>query len=465
MHAASVSSIAHALRPAASVRVSSARARAPPAAHSGLVAKAQPQRSAFVSGARRVPSSLARRAPRPRAVLSVAAAAPAAAVTATMTSLQFTPVHALCGGALLGIASIAKLALTGRVLGVSESFKRPLTGDVRGSDAAFVAGLLFAGAMHTAISGGVAAMPHEPMVPLAQAALAGFLVGVGSSLGNGCTSGHGICGNARLSPRSMAYTCVFMLFGFGAATLAGTNAALGIAEASALRNVAYPAAASVAHWAALAAAAVAAFAALGFLASGSRGSSTARTRGRGSSGKTGNAGLDPILVSESDSVGATTNAQHVQQRLPSARQKKLDVVSDFVIGAIFGAGLVVSGMIHPAKVSGFLSATSAAWDPSLALVMGGALALCVPGFALVRKTVKSPACAADFSTPTATRMDAKLAVGGMCFGIGWGIGGICPGPAVVALASGVNPLPVAAWLASMVAGIAADKRLLRPALA
>ena len=356
-------------------------------------------------------------------------------------------------------------ALTGRVLGVSESFKRPLTGDVRGSDAAFVAGLLFAGAMHTAISGGVAAMPHEPMVPLAQAALAGFLVGVGSSLGNGCTSGHGICGNARLSPRSMAYTCVFMLFGFGAATLAGTNAALGIAEASALRNVAYPAAASVAHWAALAAAAVAAFAALGFLASGSRGSSTARTRGRGSSGKTGNAGLDPILVSESDSVGATTNAQHVQQRLPSARQKKLDVVSDFVIGAIFGAGLVVSGMIHPAKVSGFLSATSAAWDPSLALVMGGALALCVPGFALVRKTVKSPACAADFSTPTATRMDAKLAVGGMCFGIGWGIGGICPGPAVVALASGVNPLPVAAWLASMVAGIAADKRLLRPALA
>ena len=188
-----------------------------------------------------------------------------------MTSLQFTPVHAPCGGALLGIASIAKLALTGRVLGVSESFKRPLTGDVRGSDAAFVAGLLFAGAMHTAISGGVAAMPHEPMVPLAQAALAGFLVGVGSSLGNGCTSGHGICGNARLSPRSMAYTCVFMLFGFGAATLAGTNAALGIAEASALRNVAYPAAASVAHWAALAAAAVAAFAARALLASGSRG--------------------------------------------------------------------------------------------------------------------------------------------------------------------------------------------------
>lgn len=474
MHATSVSSIAHALRPAASVRVSSARARAPPAAHSGLVAKAQPQRSAFVSGARRVPSSLARRAPRSRAALSVAAAAPAAAVTATMTSLQFTPVHALCGGALLGIASIAKLALTGRVLGVSESFKRPLTGDVRGSDAAFVAGLLFAGAMHTAISGGVAAMPHEPMVPLAQAALAGFLVGVGSSLGNGCTSGHGICGNARLSPRSMAYTCVFMLFGFGAATLAGTNAALGIAEASALRNVAYPAAASLAHWAALAAAAVAAFAALGFLASGNRGSSTARTRGRGSSGKTGDAGLDPILVSESDTVGATTNAQrtfnnerstNVQRRLPSARQKKLDVVSDFVVGAIFGAGLVVSGLIHPAKVSGFLSATSAAWDPSLALVMGGALALCVPGFALVRKTVKSPACAADFSTPTATRIDAKLAVGGMCFGIGWGIGGICPGPAVVALASGVNPLPVAAWLASMVAGIAADKRLLRPALA
>ena len=452
MHAASASSIAHALRPAASARVSSARARASPVAvrsESGLFANKQ-RRSAFVSGAHLVPSSrLARRAPRSArsSALSVAAVAPAAAVTATMTSLQFTPVHALCGGALLGIASIAKLALTGRVLGVSESFKRPIAGDVRGSDAAFVAGLLFAGAMHTAISGGVAAMPHEPMVPLAQVALAGFLVGVGSSLGNGCTSGHGICGNARLSPHSMAYTCVFMLFGFGAATLAGTNAALGIAEASALRNVAYPAAASVAHWAALAAAAVAAFAALGFLASprGTRAGSGVALAGKG---------LE-------EASGAPSVAL-------SARQKKLDVVSDFVIGAVFGAGLVVSGMIHPAKVSGFLSATSAAWDPSLALVMGGALALCVPGFAVVRKTIKRPACAVDFSTPTGTEMDAKLALGGACFGVGWGIGGICPGPAVVALASGVNPAPVAAWLVAMVAGIAVDKTLLRksiPALA
>ena len=452
MHAASASSIAHALRPAASARVSSARARASPVAvrsESGLFANKQ-RRSAFVSGAHLVPSSrLARRAPSSArsSALSVAAAAPAAAVTATMTSLQFTPVHALCGGALLGIASIAKLALTGRVLGVSESFKRPIAGDVRGSDAAFVAGLLFAGAAHTAISGGVAAMPHEPMVPLAQAALAGFLVGVGSSLGNGCTSGHGICGNARLSPRSMAYTCVFMLFGFGAATLAGTNAALGVVERSALNNVVYPAAASVAHWAALAAAAVAAFAALGFLASprGTRAGSGVALAGKG---------LE-------EASGAPSGAL-------SARQKKLDVVSDFVIGAVFGAGLVVSGMIHPAKVSGFLSATSAAWDPSLALVMGGALALCVPGFAVVRKTIKRPACAVDFSTPTATEMDAKLALGGACFGVGWGIGGICPGPAVVALASGVNPTPVAAWLVAMVAGIAVDKTLLRksiPALA
>ena len=455
MHAASATSFAHGLRPAASGRVSSTRARAPPvAAPSGLVAEAQPQRSGFVSG-RRLPSSPARRAPPSRAAPSVAAAAPAAAITATMTSLQFTPVDALCGGALLGIASIAKLALTGRVLGVSESFKRPVTGDVRGSDAAFIAGLLLAGATHTAISGGVAAMPHEPMVPLARVALAGFLVGVGSSLGNGCTSGHGICGNARLSPRSMAYTCVFMLFGFGAATLAGTNAALGIAETSALRDVVYPAAASVARWAAAAAAAIAAFAALGFLAS-PRGSSLDK-----SVGNEPRAGLEPLLVSQTD---AETSATRLPRADVLARRKRLDVVSDFVVGAVFGAGLVVSGMIHPAKVSGFLSPTSAAWDPNLALVMGGALALCVPGFALVRRTIKRPACAADFSTPSATRVDAKLAAGGVCFGAGWGIGGICPGPAVVALASGVNPLPVATWLAAMVAGIAVDKRLLRKAI-
>jgi uncharacterized membrane protein YedE/YeeE len=357
-----------------------------------------------------------------------------------MTSLQFTPVHALCGGVILGIASIAKLALTGRVLGVSGSFKRPISGDYRGSDLAFISGLLFAGALYATISGGYGALPFEPMVSSARVAAAGFLVGFGSSAGNGCTSGHGICGNARLSPRSFAYTCVFMAFGFAAATSAGTNRALGIMEVSAMANVAYPAAATMAHWAAVAAVAVAAFAALGFLARPKEYAPSERKQ-------------EPFLDSPVSAPAST-----------SVRQKCVDILSDFVIGSVFGSGLVISGMIHPSKVSGFLSATSSAWDPSLAFVMGGALLMCIPGFALVRKTLRTPACSVEFSTPTATELDAKLAVGGACFGLGWGLGGICPGPAVVALASGVATAPLAVWLIAMVAGIATDKYLFRKAI-
>ena len=339
----------------------------------------------FLKGSTAIPTSrsvgLSQHSSHGKQPVTVSAAAPVAAAATTMTALQFTPVHALCGGVILGIASIAKLALTGRTLGVSESFKRPVVGDYRGSDVAFVVGLLVAGAVHATLNGGFGALPAEPMVSLPRVMLAGFLVGVGSSLGNGCTSGHGICGNARLSPRSLVYTCVFMTFGFMAATMGNTNAALGVANSPALANVAYPSSALLANWAAIGASAFAAFAALGFLAK---------------SPKNGFDAKKETLLDGIDGIDGSTCRSS-----STSRQKKIDVLSDLVIGVVFGAGLVISGMIHPAKVSGFLSATSVAWDPSLALVMGGALVLSVPGFALVKKTLRQPACASSFATPNA----------------------------------------------------------------
>ena len=161
-----------------------------------------------------------------------------------MTALEFTPFHALSGGAILGIAAVAKLALTGRLLGVSGAVRRPLEGRADARDLAFVAGLLLAGLFG---AGGGAVAP-EPTVGVARAVLAGALVGVGTAMGKGCTSGHGICGNARLSPRSMAATCAFMLTGFLAATAARTTAALRVASASALATLATPAAAEYRFW-------------------------------------------------------------------------------------------------------------------------------------------------------------------------------------------------------------------------
>jgi uncharacterized protein len=102
-------------------------------------------------------------------------------------------------------------------------------------------------------------------------------------------------------------------------------------------------------------------------------------------------------------------------------------------GLVFGWGLIVSGMANPAKVIGFLD-LSMPWDPSLMFVMGGAIALGLPGF-LLAKRLKSSLMGLPMNLPTNTQIDKKLLLGAMLFGAGWGIGGFCPGPAVVAAAS------------------------------
>ena len=102
-------------------------------------------------------------------------------------------------------------------------------------------------------------------------------------------------------------------------------------------------------------------------------------------------------------------------------------------GLIFGLGLVVSGMANPAKVIGFLD-LSMPWDPSLMFVMGGAIAIGLPGFYLAKRR-KPSMLGMPMNLPTNSQLDKKLLLGAVLFGAGWGIGGFCPGPAVVAAAS------------------------------
>lgn len=106
----------------------------------------------------------------------------------------------------------------------------------------------------------------------------------------------------------------------------------------------------------------------------------------------------------------------------------------FVSGLIFGLGLILAGMTEPLKVKGFLD-IAGAWDPSLGLVMGGAIAVGAVAFALARRRKKSWS-GAPMEIPTDQTTDKRLVIGGALFGIGWGIGGFCPGPALVALGSG-----------------------------
>jgi uncharacterized membrane protein YedE/YeeE len=125
------------------------------------------------------------------------------------------------------------------------------------------------------------------------------------------------------------------------------------------------------------------------------------------------------------------------------------ILASFVCGLIFGAGLLISGMNQPEKVLGFLD-ISGAWDATLAFVMAGAVAVASIGFALARRRA-APLFAAKFSWPERRDIDAPLVAGAILFGIGWGLVGICPGPALVNLA-GLS-LPILDFVAAMVIGM------------
>ena len=117
-------------------------------------------------------------------------------------------------------------------------------------------------------------------------------------------------------------------------------------------------------------------------------------------------------------------------------------------GALFGLGLAVSGMTDPDKVLNFLD-ISGRWDPSLALVMLGALAVATPGYAWARRRGRA-ACGDALQLPANTRIDVRLLLGSVLFGIGWGIAGYCPGPALANLAHATTDAFV--FVASLLAG-------------
>ena len=124
-------------------------------------------------------------------------------------------------------------------------------------------------------------------------------------------------------------------------------------------------------------------------------------------------------------------------------------------GLLFGLGLAISQMANPAKVLAFLD-LAGRWDPSLALVMAGALAVTIPGYRLVLRRPK-PVLAAHFGLPTAKSIDGRLIAGAAIFGAGWGLVGFCPGPAIASLAWTVGDN---LWfIAAMAAGMLVTRRL------
>ncbi len=132
-----------------------------------------------------------------------------------------------------------------------------------------------------------------------------------------------------------------------------------------------------------------------------------------------------------------------------------DPVLSAAAGLLFAAGLALSGMTQPAKVSGFLD-VAGAWDPSLAFVMLGAVGVYLAAHRLSRR-LRRPILGERFPAPPGARVDGRLLAGAALFGVGWGLSGFCPGPALVSVGAGVAP---ALWFVpAMVAGAAIAQRL------
>lgn len=135
------------------------------------------------------------------------------------------------------------------------------------------------------------------------------------------------------------------------------------------------------------------------------------------------------------------------------------ILVHFAIGLVFGLGLLVAGMTNPSKVLAFLDVAAlarGAWDPSLAFVMGGAIAVALPGYRLVLRQ-RRPWLAERFQLPATTTLDARIVVGPALFGIGWGLAGLCPGPLFSTLAFGQGATLL--FGAAMIAGMAAARWL------
>lgn len=129
----------------------------------------------------------------------------------------------------------------------------------------------------------------------------------------------------------------------------------------------------------------------------------------------------------------------------------LPALLPFLAGVLFSVGLAISGMTRPAKIVGFLD-FAGRWDPSLAFVMLGAVGIYAVTFRAVKMKGRTPLLAARFSVPTQSRVDAALIAGAALFGVGWGLSGFCPGPALVSFGAGARSALwfVPATLAGMV---------------
>ena len=308
-----------------------------------------------------------------------------------MINLGSTIFNSILGGALMALASTLHLYLNGKITGISGAIFRCISMTDFSYNFAFITGMLFMSSLIKII--------FDPMLPQEEIdspvfmetpskfvgdlsiigfIIAGFLVGFGAKMANGCTSGHGVCGIPRLSKRSIVAILLFMIFGILMATiryyipfLRPSSYSLNVWK-SAIINIG-----------------MFVFSCLGFCA-------------------------------------------NVFKVYKSGDKDKIrDISISFCVGALFCFGLLESGMLQRHVVVEFLT-IGKIWNYQLALVLGPAVGINLFTFNYILKKTTRPIFRETYDLPTKTEVDNKLCVGAAIFGLGWGMAGICPGPAVIA---------------------------------
>jgi uncharacterized membrane protein YedE/YeeE len=306
----------------------------------------------------------------------------------------------LLGGVVLGLSSSALMLLHARINGLSSIVKATVQPDGEDWQKTYSVGLVSAGLIASKVY--PALLPQnteEGSISIPLVVLAGLLVGYGTKISGGCTSGHGLCGLSRWSPRSLVAVATFMTTGAISAAFSRSSMVQNFSSAVSsdfpIKNHLF-------------------------------------------------------LLIPSIAVLGLSSVYHSDVSAKQQVSKKSPLLAHFVaIGCslTFGLGLILSQMVDPARVQNFLDFSNAehGWDPSLMGVMGGGVAVIAITYPLMKSvptlrslTEGNMVCDAIKIGAEGPNMviDAKLVTGATLFGLGWGLAGICPGPAMVMLGAG-----------------------------
>lgn len=317
--------------------------------------------------------------------------------TGTESSLS----SSLAGGALMGAAASALMITTGKVAGFSGIFSDVISQrGWRSYAAAFTSGFVGASAYLGLYYPAWFGRSSDIGLSLTHYAVSGLLVGIGARLGSGCTSGHGICGLARLSRRSLAAVGTFMATAMLTATAWTSKHHL----------------------------------------------STGATR------------ADRIDASTAQLTIGLAGALALPALYTAYESGNIpNCVATVVCGAASAVGLVLSGMTNSQKVMSFLVLDKHSWDASLLFVMAGAAVTAAVGYHIARQNGK-PLLGGEMAAPARTDIDTPLLLGAAVFGIGWGSAGLCPGPAVVNAAAGARNMSTV-FVPAMLIGFVIGRQL------